>query len=211
MTDLLVIHDLGAEGGAPWASAFVGWPGVVDSPDLPGHGWAPMPLGGHHEIGDAVFHLRDRLSPSPGAEPVVLGVGVNGHAARVLALGGRASALVLVDGLGGPWLDAPERNAALRDVRRKILATPESLARHEPGATDVRATIRLPPADRSFVVQMLEAMPVPLLSIETPASVTPDAEELVGVVADGTVVRVADSSPTVVARVAIDWWEQRSG
>lgn len=211
MTDLLVVHDLGAgDGGAPWAAAFAGWAGTVRAPDLPGHGSAPMPLGGHHEVGDAVFHLAEHLSPAPGSEPVVVGVGTNGHVGRVLALGGRASALVLVDGLGGPWLDAAGRNAALREMRRRILATPAALAPHEPGTTDPRARLHVPHADRGYLVRVLAAIPVPTLVVETPASPTPDAADLVGHLADGRLVRTASSDPTEVAEVVIDWFTTRS-
>lgn len=212
MTGLLVVHDLGGAGGAPWATAFAGWPGPVHAPDLPGHGTAPMPLGGHHEVGDAVFHLVDHLSPAPGAEPVVVGVGTNGHVGRVFALAGRAGALVLVDGLGGPWLDAAGRNAGLRAVRRQILATPAALAPHEPGTggTDPRASLHLPHADRAYLAKVLAALPVPTLVVETPASPTPDADDLVALIPDGALVRVGSSAPAAVAEVVVDWFTTRS-
>lgn len=207
MTPLLVIHDLGAPGGGPWRAAFgPSWPGRVDSPDLPGHGDAPAPAGGNYEQGDAVFAVADRLPGPDDVQPVVLGVGHNGHAVQVLALAGRASALVLVDGLGGPWLDVPERNEAVRSVRRDILITPSALDPHVPGSTDPRATLVLGSSDRDHAVRMLESVPVPTLVVETPSSPTTDADELAASIPRGALVRVRSSEPAAVAERVLAWW-----
>jgi pimeloyl-ACP methyl ester carboxylesterase len=203
MTPLLVIHDLGADGGAEWAAGFSDWPGRVVAPDLPGHGSAPAPLGGHYELGDAVFAVAEHLQPDP---PVVVGVGRNGHSARIIALGGRAAALVLVDGLGGPWLDTLGRNAQLRDIRRRILATPAALAPHAPPGIDPRAEIVLPQTNRDHVVRTAALVEVPTLVVETPRSPTPDAGELVGAFPRGSLVRTADHTPETVARAVVAWW-----
>lgn len=211
MTDLLVIHDLGsADAGASWADAFAAWPGRVVAPDLPGHGSAPVPVGGHHELGDAVFALAAHVPPSGGPRPVIVGVGSNGQAARVLAVAGRADALVLVDGLGGPWLDVAARNRALRDVRRRILDTPAALAPHTAGTTDPRASMVPGSTHRAHVVELCAAVPVPSLVIETPASNTPDADELVGEFADGSLIRVDDASTATVAAAVIEWQHRRT-
>ncbi len=206
MTDLVVIHDLGAPGGAPWSAAFGSWPGRVVAPDLPGHGSAPAPVGGHHELGDAVFVMVEHLPASDAEQPVLVGVGHNGHAARVLSIAGRSSALVLVDGLGGPWLDVPARNAALRDHRRQILATPAALAPHRAATTDPRADLVPGPTDRDHAQRTCEAILVPTLVIETPASRTPDAAQLVGCFADAVLVRVPSSDPAHVADAVARWW-----
>lgn len=203
MTELLVLHDLGAAGGEEWATALDDWPGSVLAPDLPGHGTAPMPLGGHHELGDAAFHLAQHLDAEP---RVVLGVGHNGHTARILALGGRATHLVLVDGLGGPWLDVDGRNAALRAMRRRILGTPEALRPHEPPGTDPRATMVLGATDRDFALRVAGRISVPVLIVETPGSPTPDAHEMAGAFADATVVRLDAPAPAVVADAVLAWW-----
>lgn len=205
MTELLVIHDLGAAGGAPWADAFIGWDGGVVAPDLPGHGVAPPPVGGHHELGDVVFAMVDHLPSGDRPQPVVVGIGRSGNAARLLALAGRASALVLVDGLGGPWLDVRERNAAFRTVRRRILMTPEALRAPAPGAVDPRAEWLPGQTDRPHVVSSLAALPVPTLVIESPASPTPDADEVAASIPDHHLVRVADASPPDVADWVTDW------
>lgn len=207
MSRLLVLHDVGAPGGEEWNLAFAGWVGSVDAPDLPGHGRAPQPVGGHHEVGDAVFAVADRLDGDP---PVVLGVGANGHSARVVALGGRASGLVLVDGLGGPWLDVPARNAALRELRREVLLTPGAMEAHQPPGTDVRATMVLPVTDRAHVVEVCSRIPVPTLVVETPASPTPDADEISAAFPAAELVRVGERSPVAVAEVVVSWWDARS-
>lgn len=207
MSRLLVLHELGAPGGEEWKLAFAGWIGSVDAPDLPGHGRAAQPVGGHHELGDAVFAVADRLDGDP---PVVLGVGANGHSALVIALGGRASGLVLVDGLGGPWLDVAGRNVALRDLRREVLLTPGTMEAHQPPGTDVRATMVLPVADRSHVVDVCSRIAVPTLVVETPASPTPDADEISAVFPDARLVRLVERTPTAVADVVVPWWDERS-
>ena len=208
MSDVLVVHDLGTPGGAPWRDAFRRVGLTVDAPDLPGHGDAPPAIGGHQELGDVVFDVLEHLDGA--ARPSVVGVGRSGSAARLLALGGRASALVLVDGLGGPWLDIPERNRVLRDLRRQILATPAALAPAAPGTVDPRTDLVLGQSDRSHVVRSLAAVPVPTLVVETPASPTPDADEVASVIPDHELVRVDDDGLDTVAAVVGGWLTTRS-
>ncbi len=125
MTDLLVLHDLGAPGGGEWTAAFADWPGRVLAPDLSGHNGAPPPVGGHYETGDAVYVALDVLRAEAPHELVVVGVGHSGVAAQILALGGRAVGLVLIDGLGGPWLepieiDTPRARCVDGSLRRPL-------------------------------------------------------------------------------------------
>jgi hypothetical protein len=207
LTGLLVIHDMGGPGGARWKEAFDGWPGEVTAPDLPGHAGQPAPVGGHYELGDTVVAIAPHL-PSAGPDPVVVGVGRNGHAARVLALAGRARALVLVDGLGGPWLDVGQRNAELRELRRRILATPAALAPHAPGGTDPRASFVLAPSDRRHVAETCAGIAVPTLVVETPRSPTTDADALVRELEDGELVTLGTTEPAEVAGAVIEWWER---
>ncbi|MEO1057316.1 MAG: alpha/beta fold hydrolase, partial [Actinomycetota bacterium] len=87
MTDLLVLHDVGAPGGGEWADAFAHWPGAVIAPDLPGHNGTPPPVGGNYDTGDAVVVALDVLRESADDDLVVVGVGHSGAAAQVLALG----------------------------------------------------------------------------------------------------------------------------
>ncbi len=206
MTTVLVLHDLGADGGADWADAFSGWPGPVLAPDLPGHGGAPPPLGGNHETGDAVYVALELLRADPPDGIVVVGVGHSGSAAQILALGGRATGLVLVDGLGGPWLDADELDARQRDMRRRILATPAALAVPEPGRPDPRATMVVGAHDRDFAVRQAEAMPVPVLVVETDRSSTPDAEALTAHFPRAELHRTAGREPGPIAATVRSWW-----
>lgn len=207
-TDILVLHDLGATGGGEWADAFAAWPGRVLAPDLPGHAGAPPPPGGNYETGDAVYAALDLLRGDPPAELLVVGVGHNGAAAQILALGSRAVGLVLVDGLGGPWLEPAEIDRELREMRRRILTTAGAVAAPPSGADDTRAAKVVGAADRSFAIRQAEAMPVPTLLIETPASPTPDANELAGHFADATLTRLDASDPARVADEVRSWWSR---
>ncbi|MDQ3106837.1 MAG: hypothetical protein M3Q68_03430, partial [Actinomycetota bacterium] len=126
---LFILHDVGdAGGGAPWADAFraAGWTGSVVAPDLPGHAGTSPPEGGNHEPADAAFVAVRALEDERTA--VVVGVGVNGWNAQLHGLAGRASMVVLVDGLGGPW--TPVRDAVLRerDRLRAIADDPAAVA-----------------------------------------------------------------------------------
>lgn len=206
MTDVLVLHDLGASGGGEWAVAFAEWPGRVLAPDLPGHNGCPPPVGGQYETGDAVFVALEALRAEAADDLVVVGVGHNGAAAQVLALGGRAAGLVLVDGLGGPWLGPVEIDSQAREMRRQILTTAAAMSEPEPGASDPRVTMVGRTANRGFAVRQAEAMPVPALLIETPASPTPDARELAGHFPHATLDHLDARDPDRVALMMRSWW-----
>jgi pimeloyl-ACP methyl ester carboxylesterase len=206
VTDLLVLHDLAATGGREWAAAFTGWRDRVLAPDLPGHNGAPPPVGGHYETGDAVYVALDLLRADPPDQLVVVGIGHNGAAAQILALGGRAAGLVLVDGLGGPWLGPVDLDARQREMRRRIMTTQAAMSEPSPGASDVRATMVVGAADRGFAVRQAEEMPVPVLLIETPSSPTPDADDLAGHFAQVTLTRLDARDPVRVARRVQSWW-----
>ena len=209
MTDLLILHDLGALGGGEWAAAFDSWPGRVLAPDLPGHNGAPPPVGGHHETGDAVYVALELLRGEALDELVVVGVGHNGAAAQILALGGRAAGLALVDGLGGPWLGPVEIDARQREIRRRILTTPAAMSEPAPGADDPRATMVGGAANRAFAVRQARAMPVPVLLIETTSSPTPDADDLVGDFARAELTHLDTRDPGSVAHLVRSWWVKR--
>ena len=206
MTDVLVLHDLGAPGGGEWSAAFAGWPGRVLAPDLAGHNGTPPPIGGHYETGDAVFTALDLLRAEASDELVVVGVGHNGAVAQILALGGRAVGLVLIDGLGGPWLAPVDIEARQREMRRRILTTPDAMSEPAPGAADPRATMVVGAADRGFAVRQAEAMPVPVLLIETPSSPTPDADDLVDHFAQATLTHIDAVDPDRAASIVGAWW-----
>jgi pimeloyl-ACP methyl ester carboxylesterase len=206
VTDLLVLHDVGAPGGGAWTAAFADWPGRVSAPDLPGHHGAPPPVGGNYETHDALYVALDTLRADPPDELVVIGVGHQGAAAQILALGGRAAGLVLVDGLGGPWLTPEEIEERERELRRRILATPDALTTPAIGTDDPRATMVLGPADRDFAVRQADAMPVPVLVVETPSSPTPDADQLAGHFARSTLLRLDGRDLARIAAAVVAWW-----
>ena len=209
MTDLLVLHDLGAPGGGEWAAAFANWPGRVLAPDLPGHNGTPPPVGGQHATGDAVYVALDLLRAAVPDELVVVGVGHNGAAAQILALGGRAVGLVLIDGLGGPWLAPADIETRQREMRRRILTTPAAMAAPAPGADDPRATMVVGAVDLAFAVRQAQAMPVPVLLIETPSSPTPDAQDLVVHFTEATLAHLDERDPVRAAHNVRSWWASR--
>lgn len=209
MSGVVVLHEPGdLAGGAAWAAVFerVGVPGPVRAPDLPGHGSAPAPIGGCYELLDGAM-----AEAVPGAdEPaLVVGVAASGWSAQVLALGGRAAALVLVDGLGGPWLDARQRLDAGRRWLRGIADDPDALATPPPGTPDPRAGHGVVDhGSRRLAERSAAAMPVPVLLLETPGSglVRADVDHLATRFAAGAeVANLPDRSPASVAAAVAAW------
>ncbi|CAA9209464.1 MAG: hypothetical protein AVDCRST_MAG50-927 [uncultured Acidimicrobiales bacterium] len=174
--DVLVLHGPGApEGAGPWRGAFAaaGWPGRVLAPDLPGHGTEPAPLGGSYEQGDAVLFAVRLLAErdSPGVPPVVVGEAGNGWAATVLALAGRATALVLVDGLGGPWRTPIEVLGRGRDLLRAIADDEAAVASAPSSGLDPRLRHGLPSHGSRFLAEQSAAeLSVPVLLVESSKS-----------------------------------------
>jgi hypothetical protein len=156
-----------------------------------------------------VYVALDVVRAAAPDELLVVGVGQSGVAAQTLGLGGRAAGIVLVDGLGGPWLGPDGLDAERRRVLRQILTTPEALAEPPPGADDPRATMVTGAADRRFAVRQAEAMPVPVLLVETPSSPTPDTDELAHHFARATVARLDSRDPALVAAAVRSWWTDR--
>ena len=176
-TALLVIHDTGdPEAGRRWAALVDAWPGDALAPDLPGHGETPPPTGGHYKAGDAAIAAW-RAAEDTGitaGDVVVLGHGWGGFAAEVLAAAGRASRLLLVDGLGGPWLSADDLVADRHRWLNAVLADPAALAPPTQAPDPRLAHLYSSVWARDFIRHMRRAITVPVLAVETPASVTPD-------------------------------------
>lgn len=175
-TPIVVIHALGdPDGGAEWRRALTdaGWNGPVLAPDLPGHGSTPARVGGSYEYADAllsILPLYASLDPDLPA-PVVVGVGLHGWAAQVLALGGRASAVVLVDGLNGPWLTPVEQIAAGAAWVRALFDDPAATAPAPVSGLDPRAAHGVPThGSKRLAIKAARAMPVPALLLESPRS-----------------------------------------
>jgi hypothetical protein len=215
VSDLLVLHALGdPEGGAPWAGAFraAGWSGALHAPDLPGHAGREPPLGGGYHRADPSLFGALALAEGAVVSAVVVGVGPSGWGAELLALGGRAVALVLVDGLGGPWLDAPAAVEAERAWVRGLADDPAALAPAPAGGRlDPRLGHGVPgQTDRGLALRAAAAMPVPVLVVETaapgPALLSPgETEEVVAAFPAAEVVRLEGASPAAVADAVTRW------
>jgi len=208
---LLVLHDFGdPAAGGPWVSALQesGWPGAVHGPELPGHGSSPG-LPGNYESSDIALSALRALADQQWERPVVLGVGASGWPAQVLALGGRAAAVVLVDGLGGPWADAEEVIDAGRRWLRAIADDPEAHAPPVPGRPDPRVRHGISAQrSRALAERAAAAMPVPALLVVTGASPLPEAEagRLASLFPSGAVLaRATDPSPGSVAGLVAEW------
>jgi len=210
-TPIIVIHAMGdPEGGAAWRAALrdAGWDGPVVAPDLPGHGTTPARPGGSYEYADALLSIIPvyrTLDPAL-LPPVVVGVGLHGWLAQVLALGGRASGLVLVDGLNGPWRNPQEQIAAGVQWVRAISDDPAAIAPAPSSGLDPRATHVVPThGSKRLALKAARAMPVPTLILESPASPLTRAEvdEVAGEFATGATVQEIEGPSAHAAVEAI--------
>jgi pimeloyl-ACP methyl ester carboxylesterase len=176
---LLVVHDAGdPKGGSRWTALRDAWPDDALAPDLPGHGETPPPTGGHYKAGDAAIAAW-RAAEHAGItdnDVVVLGHRWGGFAAEVLAAAGRASKLVLVDGLGPPWASADDLVADRHRWLRDVFNDPAALA-PATASPDPRLVHGFPSFwDREFVGNLRRSITVPVLAVETATSLTPRVE-----------------------------------
>lgn len=206
-TGLYVLHDIGdREGGAPWrdaASAVL----PIEAPDLPGHGGSSMPIGGNYDVAGAAFFIAREVARTDRAGlGVAVGVGTSGWSAQLAALAGLATALVLVDGLGDPWLDPPQR-ARLRRLRfRAIADDPAALAPHERGGLDPRLAHGVDPhGSRELALEAAAATEVPTLICGTRP---PDAE-VVAAFPTATVAPVSSTHARDVVPEIAEWLGHR--
>ncbi len=208
---ILFLHDIGdAGGGRPWAQAFraAGWNGDVLAPDLPGHAGAPPPEGGQYEASDAAFLSVPMLARI--GEPVVaVGVGANGWNAWLCGLGGKASAVVLVDGTGAPWRTPLEAVTFQRSRLRALFDDDDAMAPMPAGSSldpRLRHGMPGPHGSRKLALRAASRLPVPLVLLESPASACPasDAEEIAAAAPiGGRVIRVDEVSPGAVASAVV--------
>lgn len=213
MRGVLVLHALGdIEGGAPWVQALAAVGLAATAPDLPGHGQAEASLDGSYTTGLILLAAARCLDPEETA-PVVVGVGASGWVALVLALAGRASAVAVVDGLGGPWRSAAEATADGVAWARRLISDPHQLGPVPAGVADPRLDHLPPPFSNERVArQALVALRVPLLVVSGPADPLA-AEERSRLLAHARVPVTAALAPSArpddFAPVLSDWLGRR--
>ena len=205
MSGILVLHEIGAmAGGEMWREAFGG---KAEVPDLPGHGSAPAPIAGHYELYDAAFTAAELLTTGP--VELLVGIGKSGWAAELMGAGGKADAVALVDGLGGPWADPATVIAEGAAWVRGIADDPAAVEPPPVGRPDPRLHHGVPPMrSRHMAERAAAAVAVPVLLVETPASpLEPaDVDELAARFAGGaTVLRLDSSEPAALAGAVLGW------
>jgi pimeloyl-ACP methyl ester carboxylesterase len=202
---LVVLHAGGEpEGGLRWRDALAG-AGVA--PDLPGHGAAPAPIGGCYDPTDPVYAVLPLIDVDH--LPVVIGHDTSAHAATLLAVGGRAAALVIVDGLGGTDGGSDAAMAAFVEWLHAIADDPAAMAPAPASGLDPRAAHGFPPlVHDGFDARLRSEVTVPVLLLESPATPT-SAEDLVARATTFggpvTVERVADAAPATVIEAVETW------
>jgi hypothetical protein len=176
---LLVLHDVGdATPIERWAPLVDAWDGPTLLPVQPGHADAPPPEGGNYGASDAAVVASRAMADAgwSGDWPVVVGEGWGAYAGELLAMAGRAVALVLIDGLGGPWCDVDaviaDQHTWLHEIRQDAAAWSSPATSPDP-----RLAHRFPTVwERAHTAARRAAITVPVTAIETPDSATSAAE-----------------------------------
>jgi hypothetical protein len=171
VTPLLVLHRLGDQrGGAAWREALVndGWTGPWSAPDQPGHADAPWEADFYEAAHLVIAPLRHLHETEWSERPVVVAVGVQSSAAELLALGGRAAAIALIDQPAAPWPEgAEEIQRAEYTWLRALADDPEAQAAAPYGRTDPRTRHGCTPRhDPAFAAKQRAAISVPILELE---------------------------------------------
>lgn len=191
--------------------ASAGFAGEVVAPMPAGWFQSPPPVGGHAEVVDPLFEILDDLGDTDRSR-IAIGVGGAGWPATLVALAGRASALVLIDGCGGPWLDPVERSrrqsAALAERRDELLGA-EGEADSGSGRPAGSAVLRSGHHNRALAFEAADELVkanVAVLLIETPQSTTPAREvgEL-GEALGSPPAQVGERTPTAIAEALKRW------
>lgn len=210
MTSVLLLHDLGdPDGGSAWQRELEAGGLSIAAPILPGHAGAEPVPGRCYLLGDpAVVAAQWFAAEGIETVDVVVGVGASGWSAQVIALAGRANRLVMVDGLGGPFLQIDELMARRRATIRAMAAHVDN----EPvGGSSVAVDPRIEYAarghhDRDLAQRAAESMAVPTLVIESGSSPTePGDVELLAPAFPADVMHAASPSPVDVASLIVRW------
>lgn len=191
-----------------WTDALnaVGWSGTVEVHQHPGRSGDLLLPGGNHEPLDPAFALGG--TDAIGLEVVVIGLGRSGPVAQLVSLGGRAGAVVVVDGLGGPFVEPHRQIEATFAMVRAAMADERSHDVPAPGEVDRRLAHGLVPhGDRRTAQRMIEVMPVPMLVIESAASNVPSAiaREITAAGPSVALHEVETATAHVVAGLIVEW------
>ncbi len=213
MSGVLILRDHGEPASADaWSDAFsaVGFDPVV-VPDLAGDAGVAAPVGGNYTRLDPIYQVAREvvegqvLTDGVVSDMLLVGVGSSGWAALVLALAGQARGLVLVDGVGAPWLGAVDRGRRRRERLRAMAQDPTAMT----PAPLVNVDPRLghhgqPHGDREAVVHAAKAIAVPTLLIQTDETVAEDLAEAF-VFGGGAATRARPPTPHGVAELVHGW------
>lgn len=187
MTPIVVLHDVGGS-GAPWRDALRAWEDDATAPDL-------VVERASGDRTDVVWLLLEQMEAFRDRAPIVVACGEHSLAAETFALAGWVGRLVLVDGLGGPWLSPAQQVEAQAAWLRAKFDDPSHVGYAkvwiEPFACALRANVQCP-----------------VLLIETPASITPvgDAEQRAQQFADpAQITRLDAADPGLVLSAVTEW------
>lgn len=209
MTPPLLVMNEPAEldGTEPWVTALQAarWGGEVIGVEAPGTGGSSPPVGGYLDPVDPAFQAVEALGIRLHDDGFVgLGIGESGWAATVLGLARTLQALVLVDGVGAPFMDDDGWAAQRRErIRRAAESTDTPADGVDPRAgQSVGAHHCL-----DLAVRAMGAVAIPVLLIETPDSAASTAE--IDQIADAsrqvTVERLDGRDRAAIAAMIVDW------
>jgi hypothetical protein len=160
----------------------------------------------------AVAVARWTLARAPtgiDTDSTLVGVGLNAHAALVVAAGGDCDRVVIVDGLWGPWRSPAEEIDAFYAMIRAIAADPAATGPPPRSGLDPRASYGYGVMSSTrFAQRFWAAVDQPALVIETPRSTTPPDErrERVGWFRGATALLELDAADPAAVVAAIQAW-----
>jgi len=205
---LLVMNEpADVAGTGPWLDAFraARWSGETLGIEVAGTGGTAAPEGGHLDMVDPAFRTVEKLGIRLHDDGFVgVGIGESGWAATVLGLARTLQALVLVDGVGAPFLD----DDGWADQRRERLRAAADSAEQSADAPDPRAGQPVGSHHSlDLAVRAMSTLTIPVLVIETPQSAA-TAEQIDQIAAAGAsskVTRLASRDEAEIARTVVDW------
>jgi hypothetical protein len=201
-----------------WAKLGRWWPGPLVRPDSPG--WARRSPVGPHVAGDsavgALAAIRDLGVPA-----LVGGHRHGGAGAEIVACTGRAAGVVLVDGLGDPYLEPDASLEFLSGWLGSVLRADTQPTPDSDGPDPIRRHGPPMAAGRLESEARRKATTIPVIAIESPSSPISLAEaerRLAGYAGPADLRVVGDDSPDTIgselaalASAAAEWTGRRLG